>query len=403
MSSNQPASLGAAAARPLGSAVQLNWQRFNTIAIVLLLIGIVGFLAALGLGATDRVWQVWLVNVIFFLGVAQSGVVCSCAFYLTQGRWARTTHYRLAESFWPFIVLGFVLFWGVFIGRNHIFPWIAHPVPKKAVWLNVPFLFARDGLALLLMAMLSWWFVLRSRGAEAVAWANSVTNIEMPPPVIRRLAPIIAILYCVIYSLLSFDLIMSLSPMWHSTLFGWWFFATCFWSAIVAMSLSAVVFRELLGPGTMASRPEVLHDFGKLVFAFSIFWIYLSFAQYLVIWYGDIPTETFFLVVRLWHFPWVPLGWLAPFLIWMVPFIVLMGVRPKRTPYILGTVAALGLIGVWDLDYILIVPSLSPNRIPFGWVEVCVTAGFLGAFLLCAAPGLRLAATAATSSFEGAD
>jgi len=163
------------------------------------------------------------------------------------------------------------------------------------------------------------------------------------------------------------------------------------------------VFRELLGPDASVSRPEVLHDFGKLVFAFSIFWIYLSFAQYLVIWYGDIPTETFFLVVRLWHFPWVPLGWLAPFLIWMVPFIVLMGVRPKRTPYILGTVAALGLIGVWDLDYILIVPSLSPNRIPFGWVEVCVTAGFLGAFLLCAAPGLRLAATAATSSFEGAD
>jgi hypothetical protein len=403
MSTNQPASLGAAAVRPLHEPVQLNWQRFYTIAVVLLLVGVVGFLAALNVGASDRLWQVWLVNVIYFLGIAQAGVVCACAFYLTQGRWARTTHYRLAESFWPFIVLGFILFWGVFIGRNHIFPWIAHPIPKKAMWLNVPFLFARDGIALLIMAILSWWFVARSRGAEATAWANSGTNIEMPPPVLRRLSPIVAMLYCVIYSLLSFDLIMSLSPRWHSTLFGWWFFATCFWSAIVAMSFAAVIFRELLGPQNSVFKPEILHDFGKMVFAFSVFWIYLSFAQYLVIWYADIPTETFFLVVRLWHFPWVPLGWLAPFLIWMVPFIVLMGVRPKRTPYILGTVALLGLIGVWDLDYILIVPSLSPDRIPFGWVELCVTAGFLGAFLICAAPGLKRAAIAAVSDGEGGE
>ena len=364
-------------------------------------IGIVGIAVGSDHGEADqRIWQAWLVNLLFFMGVAQAGVVCSCAFYLTQARWARSTHYRLAEAFSGFIPLSFVLFWGVYHRPLRIFPWITHPIAKKAMWLNVPFLFARDGISLLVLTLLSMWFVSLSRGPEAARWAHSADDIEMPPAAIRRLAPIIAILYCFIYSLISFDLIMSLSPLWHSTLFGWWWFATCFWSATVAMALTAVLFRRQLGAETTLTRPVVLHDLGKMVFAFSIFWIYLSFAQYLVIWYGDLPTETFFLVVRLWHQPWTILGWLAPILIWAVPFIVLMSVRTKRTPAVLGTVAVLGLIGVWDLDYILIVPSLSPDRIPFGWVELCITAGFLGAFLLCAVPGLKRVAVSAEPTVE---
>jgi hypothetical protein len=134
------------------------------------------------------------------------------------------------------------------------------------------------------------------------------------------------------------------------------------------------------------------HDVGKMVFAFSIFWMYLSFAQYIVIWYGDIPVETFFIMVRFWHPPWMLLSWLSVILIWVIPFLFLMGVRPKKSLLILGSVAALGLIGVWDLYYIMIVPSLQPYHLPFGWVELCVLAGFLGAFILTSVPGLKLVA-----------
>src|SRR5579863_387675 len=400
MSSHQPASLVAAALKPARQPVELNWQRLNTLGVVLLIIGIIGAAVALSVGASNHLWQAWLVNLVFFMGIAQAGVVCSCAFYLTQARWAGSSHFRLAESFSRFIPLSFVLFWGIYFGRFAIFPWVTHPIAKKAMWLNVPFLFARDGIALLILTLLSMWFVAQSRGPEAAQWASSPEDIEMPPRGIRRLAPIIAILYCVTYSLIAFDLIMSLSPLWHSTLFGWWWFATCFWSAAVAMALTTVLMRRQLGAATTLTRPGVLHDLGKMVFAFSIFWIYLSFAQYLVIWYGDLPTETFFLVVRLWHHPLTMFGWLAPLLIWAVPFTVLMSVRTKRSPAVLGTVAALGLIGVWDLDYILIVPSLSPDKIPFGWFELCVTAGFLGAFLLCAVPGLKLLAESARAIAE---
>jgi hypothetical protein len=403
MSANQPASLGAAAVRPIREPVQINWGRLTTIAGILIVIGVVGLVAGLAAGQQQRVWLTWLVDLLFFMGIAQGGVVCSAGFYLTQGRWAGSTHFRLAESFWRFLPVALVLFIGVYIGRDYIFPWIAHPVANKikAHWLSAPYLISRDFVGMAIMVLLSWHFIGLSQTREAVIWQHEPDTIEMPPPSIRRWAPLLAIAYCVTYSLLAYDLISSLSPQWHSTLFGWWYFATVFWSAICAMSFAAVRMRAVLPAGNMLNRPRVRHDLGKMIFAFSVFWMYLSFSQYIVIWYADFPTETFFIIGRWWHHPWMLMSWLAPLLIWVTPFSVLMGVLPKKTPMILGTVALLGLIGVWDLNYILIVPSVLPDKLPLGWVELCVTAGFLGVFLLCAVPGLKQVAEVAVSDVNG--
>jgi len=399
MSVNQPASLGAAAMRPIGEPVQLNWSRLTTIATVLVVIGVLGVILGLVAGQPQRVWLTWLVDLLFFMGIAQAGVVWSTGFYLTQGRWAGSTHYRLAECFWRFLPLALILFFGVVIGRDYIFPWIAHPVTNKikAHWLSAPFLLTRDFIAIAIMVFLSWIFIGYSRAREAVIWHHQPDTIEMPPVPIRRLAPTLAICYAVAYTLFAYDLISSLSPQWHSTLFGWWYFATIYWGAICVMSFTAVQMRRLLPSVNIFTRPRVMHDLGKLVFAFSVFWMYLTYAQYLVIWYGDIPTETFFIVGRCWHHPWMFLTWMVPVLLWVVPFTGLMGVLPKKTPKILGTIALLGIIGVWDLNYILIVPSLSPDKLPLGWIELCITAGFLGAFIICAIPGLKVLAEVAVS------
>ncbi|HTT76495.1 MAG TPA: hypothetical protein VMF50_11030 [Candidatus Binataceae bacterium] len=392
MSPNQPASLGAAAAKPISEPVQLNWQRMNVIGGLLVIIGILGFIAGLATGNTQRVWLTWLVCWLFFMSIAQGGVIVSVAFYLVQGRWAGSLQYKLAQSFWLFLPLGVILFAGVAIGRDYIFPWIAHPAKDKEGWLNAPFLISRDWIAIIILTFMSWLMVRWSRQPQAIAWQRDSHTIEMPPRGLRRLSPAVGIVYCIVFSLLAFDLIMSLSPQWRSTLFGWWFFETAFWVSIAAMALGLVLMARILPPGNSFTVPELRHDCGKMVFAFSIFWIYLSFAQYIVIWYGDIPVETFFILVRFWHHPWMFMSWLSVFFIWVIPFFFLMGVRPKKSLLILGGVAVLGLIGVWDLYYIMIVPSLSPNYLPFGWVELCILAGFLGAFLLTSVPGLKLVA-----------
>ncbi|MGH7814836.1 MAG: hypothetical protein ACREQI_12630 [Candidatus Binataceae bacterium] len=364
---------------------------------VLAVIGAITFVVALARGDARTAWEAYLVNLLFFLGVAQGGVVASASFYLTQAKWGGSTPYRLAEAFAPFLWVGFILFFGLYFGRAKIFPWVLHPIAQKELWLNTPFLFARDGIGLGIMAVLSYWFIGASRRAEARQWSVSTEEIELPPAAVRRLAPAVAILYALVYSLLAVDLVMSLAPIWRSTLFGWYFFAGAFWSAIVAMAFLAVLMRKRLTGRNIFTNPIVLHDYGKLVFAFSVFWVYLLFAQYIVIWYGDMRVETFFIVQRVHHMPWSPLSVACVLLIFVIPFIVLMSQRAKKTPAVLGSVAFLGILGMWLERYVLVVPSLSLNAIPFGLTQLLITLGFLGAFIICTAPGLNRVAEAATS------
>jgi hypothetical protein len=369
----------------------------QAVGAVMIVLGAIAFGLALMRGGAAIAWQAYLVNLLFFLGVAQGALVASAAFYLTQAKWGGSTPYRLGEAFAPFLWVGFFLFFGLYFGRSLIFPWVTHPIPQKAAWLNIPFLFARDGIALGAMAAASYAFIRVSRADDARAWTIAADDIELPPHSIRVFAPLVAVLFAVVYTLIAFDLVMSLAPVWRSTLFGWYFFAGAFWSGLAAMALVATVLRGRLGEHNLFTNPVVMHDFGKMVFAFSVFWVYLLFSQYIVIWYGDLPVETFFIVQRVHHMPWSPLSVACVVLIWLIPFTVLMSVRTKKTPLILGTVSALGLIGMWLERYVLVVPSLSLDAIPFGPTQFLISIGFLGAFLISAVPGLNRVAHAATS------
>jgi len=366
-------------------------------------LGAIAFVIAMLRGDAATAWEAYLVNLLFFLGIAQGAVVASAAFYLTQAKWGGSTPYRLGEAFAPFLWVGVFLFFGLYFGRAAIFPWVKHPIAQKAAWLNIPFLFARDGVGLAVMATVSSAFIRISRGDDARRWTTATDDIELPPHSIRVIAPMLAVLYAVVYTLIAFDLVMSLAPVWRSTLFGWFFFAGAFWSALATMALTAVVLRRRLGANNLFTNPVIMHDFGKMVFAFSVFWVYLLFAQYIVIWYGDLPVETFFIVQRVHHMPWSPLSVSCVLLIWAIPFCTLMSVRAKQTPVILGTVAALGLIGMWLERYVLVVPSLSLDAIPFGPTQFLITIGFLGAFLISAVPGLNRVAQAATSGEPAGD
>lgn len=367
-------------------------------------VGAITFAATVRGDAAGRAWQALLVNLLFWLGLAQGGVVISASFYLTQARWGGTAIYRLAEAFAGFIPIGFILFWVLYFGRAKIFPWVTHPIPQKAAWLNTPFLFARDGLGLAVMTWLSLWLRRLSRRPEAENWIHSPDEIDLPPPAIRRLSVAIALAFAGVYSLLGFDLVMSLAPLWRSTLFGAYFFAGAFWSAIALMSLAAVLIARALGAvSNRFSDKIVMHDLGKFLFAFSVFWAYLLFSQYLVIWYADIPVETFFIVLRVYYLPWSVLSWAVFAAVWIIPFVVLMGRAPKQTPAILGSVAFLGLIGIFAERYVLVVPSLSPRTLPFGWIEALITLGFLGIFGLCSLSGIELAAASAAAEAAGGE
>jgi hypothetical protein len=336
-----------------------------------------------------RAWEAFLVNLLFWSGLAQGGVVMSAGLYLCDARWGGKGLYRLAEAAAGFLPVSFFLFWVLFAGRYWLFPWVRHPMPAKEPYLTIPFLFARDGGGLLVMWLLSWIFIRRSRRPAVTEWAEHYESLNEAPSSIRRLAPVLIISYVLIYSILAIDLVMSLSPQWYSTMFAAYFSFGAFLSSIMGMALAASLGWRPQRHDTAGERGGVLHDLGKLVFGGATFWTYLLFSMYLVIWYGDIPKETFFVAARVNYAPWGGLGWSAFGLIWVFPFLSLIGRSAKRSPIVLGFVCFASLVGFWIERYVLVAPSLSPHRIPFGWIEIVITLGFFGLFALTTLPGLR--------------
>jgi hypothetical protein len=385
----------------------------------LVAIGAAAFLAGLAADPAAA-WRAFHVNYLYFAGIAQGGIVLACAFAIIGAGWPGPVR-RIAEALGAWVPLTFVLgLVGWFGGRRYLYPWIEHPVEVKAAWLNEGRLLLVDFGLLFLLAALSLLFLRSSvrpalRGAEerasglartlfqraTVHWRGEAEEREAAERTLRKLAPPICLLYAVGYSILGFDQVMSLSPTWYSNLFGAFFAWGGFLSAISVTTILCVLHRNSPGLEGEITKHR-LHDLGKMIFAFSIFWMYLFFSQYLVIWYGNLPEETSFIEARLgtqflqdtWHFagfwdrildePWVKVTLFAWICIWVIPFWCLLGQRPKRTWWFVSGIAAVSAFGFWLERNVLVWPSLEPRDTWawLGWIQIGVALGFLGAFAL---------------------
>ena len=194
----------------------------------------------------------------------------------------------------------------------------------------------------------------------------------------RILSPIIGIVYAFVLSLLAFDLIMSLDPHWYSTLFGAYYFMSCFYLALAALYFLSLISLKTLGLRETI-HPHHLHDLGKLVFAFCIFTGYLFYAQFLVIWYGNLPEETRYVILRVKLTPWEPVAWTVLAMIFAIPFVLLLSRKIKMKPLPMIILSGIILVGMWLERFILVAPSIWKGQgIPIGLLEVLITAGFFG-------------------------
>jgi hypothetical protein len=126
-----------------------------------------------------------------------------------------------------------------------------------------------------------------------------------------------------------------------------------------------------------------LWDLGKLTFAFTMFWGYMFWSQFLCQWYGNLPEETQWLILRTREAPWCYIAWLAFPMAFIIPFVTLLSRDLKKTPLTYGIVCVILMTGVWLDRYLIVMPEVSPDRIPFGFTEIGIFIGFLGAYLLC--------------------
>ncbi|MCW5979699.1 MAG: hypothetical protein KIT09_16590 [Bryobacteraceae bacterium] len=345
-------------------------------------------LAAGALMSPDRAWANLLLASFYLLGLGLAGMVFVAIHYVTGAGWP-TAFRRVPEAMsgvLPIVALTFLL---VLIVSPQLYPWFGathHEANGSAwfreLWLSPAFFIARSLLYLFVWTGLSYAIIRHSRRQDE---DGDVSHTRKN----ARLSAGFLVAFGVTFWLASFDWIMSLEPHWYSTVFGVYHFAGLFLSGLAMITIVAI-WLERMGPLRSVLTEEHLHDLGKLLFAFSTFWMYIWFCQFMLIWYANIPEESVYFVQRLEGF-WEPLFLLNLLLNWAVPFLVLLHVPAKRSPKLLLTVCWVILVGRWVDLYLMIFPPLVGETPAFGIWEVGVMVGAAGLFFLSLFRGLRQA------------
>jgi hypothetical protein len=374
----------------------------KTIALVLAAIGLIVFVVGLFINP-DRVWHALLVNWLYFTSVSSAGVMFVAAQRITTARWSRPI-IRFLEGYVAFLPVAFVLLLIMLVGRHHIFWWSNHvpDVPEKRIWLNPPFFFTRVIVVYLIITLLSVWYIYTSVRLDVgilpesgAKWARSIRErmrkgfkderreLHSTHSLQGRLAVFMAFAFAFGWILLSWDLSMSLDPHFQSTMYGWWFFMGGWVTALASWTLIVMAWRRYLGRYDLI-QDKHFHDLGKLCFAFTAFWGYLTFGQYLVIWYGNLGEETHWARLRLiagWRIPTL----IAVTLMFVLPFFGLLSRAAKVFLPTMVLFAASTVLGLWLHRYLEVYPSIYGvvDSIPLGIWELGVTLGLLGIWAFC--------------------
>ncbi len=386
--------------------------------LALMAIGLIS--AAVGIfgveGGSVRVAATFVINFLYWAGIAQGAMMFAVAFVLVKGRWGRPLK-RLAEAFALMLVpmyallIVFLLAGGLEIYEWH--HWLpGEAPPHKAAYLTSGFFIARLVIGLGLLLALDLLFIRASLRADlgvakskikgtvpafwesmTQGWKGDAAEIEASQTAQARIGPAIAICYAIVFTMVAVDLSMSLAPHWFANMFPAWYFMSCFWSGLVYLGMVSLLARKWMGADHLM-KPTMYHDLGKLTFGLTMFWGYTLFAQYLPIWYGNMTEEIGYVLIRTEMQPWAPVSKVVFMMCFAMPWSMLLSRGLKKIPAAYLTVTGVIAVGIWLERFMQVMPSvwgnahitgnLSPevtNALPIGIPEIGMTLGFLGLFI----------------------
>ena len=335
-----------------------------------------------GSGATFKRFfaNLW-VNNVYFAGLAIIGVFFFAIQYAAQAGWA-TAILRVMISFgnWlPFAAIAMIATY--FIAGHDLFHWTHSDLfdPESSHYDKI--IDGKGGFFYWPLAKGSfpifWLIRMVAFFGLWIFFFNKLKNLSLQEDInggdsywykMRKFSAIFLVIFAVSSSISAWDWVMSIDTHWFSTLFGWYVFSSWFVAGLSALCLVTIMLKER-GYLEMFNENH-LHDLGKFIFGFSIFWTYLWFSQFLLIYYANIPEESVYYIERLTSDKYSGFFFANLILNFVIPFLVLMTRDSKRHFIFLKVVCTIIIIGHW-LDFSLMVqPGTLGHNGGIGLMEI---------------------------------
>lgn len=343
--------------------------------VIGLLASVVGLIVA-----PERAWPNILLANYYLMGLGLAGAIFIALQYVSNAGWA-TAIRRVPEAMTTALPVSALVMIAILFGIHTLYEWshesvVAHDalLQAKSGWLYVPFFIVRT------LVYMGAWLVL----TYAIVRISRKQDVDGDLKLTfrnRKLSAAFLVVFAFTFTLASMDWIMSLQPHWFSTIFGIYNFSGLFLNGLATITVIVILLRRW-GPLGKIVNESHLHDLGKLVFAFSTFWMYIWFSQYILIWYANIPEEVRFYTARE-QGGWLLFTILNVVFNWFIPFVMLLPIWAKRNEGLLLRICLIIMIGHWiDLFWMILPPFMEGSPTVFLWEIGPMVAAVAGFFFL---------------------
>ena len=349
-----------------------------------ILFGIIGFITE-----PERASFSYLPAFMFLVSIAIGSLFLIAIEYLAGADWS-VPFRRIAEFLASLLPLLFLLVIPLLFHMKYIFNWVHKEIVSndiilqdKSPYLNPAFFIIRVFVILILWSAFYFKFISNSRKQDSTGdqtlTKNSIVFSGVFMPV-----------FAITITLMAVDWLMSLEPKWFSTIFGVYFFSGAVWCSLAAVTYISIKLKE---NGYLHPKVNTDHYYslGTLLFAFTVFWAYIAFSQYMLIWYADLPEETFWFIHR-WSGGWSVLSVIVIITHFVVPFTALLSFPSKTNPSRLKFIAVWVLIAHYLDLYWLIMPSFYVNgkAYTFSFLDIVFPLGALGLIIIVFNRGVKM-------------
>ena len=361
---------------------------FRLVTLILTGIGIAAFVTGL-LTNMKETWASYLVVNYYFFSITIGALFFLVLQRITQSGWS-SAFIRIPEAFTaylPFAACFFLLLW---FGIDDLYSWSDKGaitsdqlIQHKSPYMNIPFFFIR------MIVFFTLWIILCSvirnlSKKEDLADPSDAGSIMKLFEKSELFSKILIFILALSFSLTSFDWIMSIEVKWYSTLFALKNLVAAFLHGVSILTLIVFI---LYKRGYFPFLNQYhLHDFSRYIFMLSIVWGYFWFAQFMIIWYGNIPGETMYYYTR-WQNGWKILFFAEMALNWAIPFMILLPVKASRNMTLITIVIIVLIIGQYVDLFCQVMPGTT-GILKFGWIEAGMFLGYAGLFSLIVATAL---------------